>query len=71
MGELGENLMFYSEKLIFDFALCKWAIMPLSEVLILFWLKDLKSENHHQHMLGKLTHKKWNQYTDSFETMAF
>ena len=58
MGENGEHMHSYKEKLMFNISLCEWATMPPSEALILFWLKDLKSKNKNQVALGELVHRK-------------
>ena len=61
MGKGGPNLDSFTDQLILEMEQCQWSSMTVTEVTILFWLKDIDSSDKDQEELGKLVNKAWDE----------
>merc|ERR1712098_523298 len=59
MGDHGENLLSYIERLILEMDLSGWVTMTVAEATILYWLKDVNESKKNQAELSDKVQKAW------------
>merc|ERR1712215_106252 len=59
MGDLGENMLSFSEGLMYDLHQSSWESTNAVEVGVLMWISDLSETNHHHQRLSEKVHSAW------------
>ena len=70
MGSRGENVMRFTQELLFEIKQSGWASMTQDEAGVLFWLQDLCTLNKHQMELSKKGNNAWDTYVTKGKTFT-
>merc|ERR1712041_5437 len=61
MGDLGENMLSFSEGLMYDLHQASWESTNAVEIGVLMWISDLSETNHHHQRLSEKVHAAWDK----------